>query len=160
VSDDQRKQLEDQAYEKAMKYELDYGCCPQCVLATVQEVIGIVDNQTVKASHGLSGGGGLTGEGVCGALSGGLLALSAKYGRDRDKLDKGRYINNFKKARELTERFRREFGGLTCKELQQKFTGRTYDMWDAGEYKAFDDARGRQCANATGTVTRWVVEML
>ena len=33
-------------------------------------------------------------------------------------------------------------------------------MWDAGEYKAFDDARGRQCANATGTVTRWVVEML
>ena len=114
MSDDQRKQLGDQAYEKAMKYELDYGCCPQCVLATVQEVIGIVDNQTVKASHGLSGGGGLTGEGVCGALSGGLLALSAKYGRDRDKLDKGRYINNFKKARELTERFRREFGGLTC----------------------------------------------
>ncbi len=160
MSDEHRKKLGEQAYAKAMACELDYGCCPQCVLATVQEVIGIVDDQTVKASHGLSGGGGLTGEGVCGALSGGLLALSAKYGRDRDKLDKGRYINNFKKARELTERFRQEFGGLTCKELQQKFTGRTYDMWDAGEYQAFDAARGKQCANATGTVTRWVVEML
>ena len=160
MSNEEEQTLAERAYSKAMNYELAYGCCPQCVLATVQETVGIVDDQTVKASHGLSGGGGLVGEGVCGALSGGLLALSAKYGRDRDKLDKGRYMNNFKKARELTERFRSEFGGLTCKELQQQFTGRTYDMWDAGEYKAFDDARGKQCAHATGTVTRWVVEML
>ena len=152
--------LGEQAYAKAQQYELDYGCCPQCVLATVQETVGIVDDQTVKASHGLSGGGGLLGEGVCGALSGGLLALSAKFGRDRDKLDRGRYINNFKKAKELTERLRAEFGGVTCKELQQQFTGRTYDMWDAAQYQAFSDARGEQCARATGTVTKWVVEML
>jgi C_GCAxxG_C_C family probable redox protein len=160
MTDEGRKMLAEQAYEKALKYELDYGCCPQCVLATVQETLGIVDDQTVKASHGLSGGGGLLGEGVCGALSGGLLALSAKYGRDRDKLDKGRYINNFRKAKELTERFRDEFGGVTCRELQQRFTGRTYDMWNADEYKAFDEARGNRCAHATGTVTKWVVEML
>ena len=152
--------LGQQAYEKALQYELDYGCCPQCVLATVQETMGVVDDQTIKASHGLSGGGALLGEGVCGALSGGLMALSAKYGRDRDKLDRGRYINNFKKAKELTERFRQEFGGVTCRQLQQQFTGRTYDMWNADEYKAFDDARGQQCAHATGTVTKWVIGML
>jgi C_GCAxxG_C_C family probable redox protein len=152
--------LGEQAYAKALQYELDYGCCPQCVLATVQETIGIIDDQTVKASHGLSGGGGLLGEGVCGALQGGLLALSAKYGRDRDKLDSGRFINNFKKAKELTERFRKEFGGVTCQQLQKQFTGKTYDMWNAEEYKAFDTARGQKCAHATGTVTKWVVEML
>lgn len=88
------------------------------------------------------------------------MALSAKHGRDRDKLDKGRCINNFKKARDLAERFRAEFGGVTCQELQRQFTGRTYDMWNAEEYKAFDDARGKQCACATGTVTKWVIEML
>ncbi len=157
---EQRQALGEQAYAKALKYELDYGCCPQCVLATVQETVGIVDDQTVKASHGLSGGGALMGEGVCGALTGGLMALSTKYGRDRDKLDRGRYINNFKKSKELTERFRQEFGGLTCRQLQQQFTGRTYDMWNADEYKAFNDARGQQCAHATGMVTKWVVEML
>ncbi len=157
---EQKLSLGEQAYEKALKYELDYGCCPQCVLATVQETIGIVDDQTIKASHGLSGGGALSGEGVCGALTGGLMALSAKYGRDRDKLDRGRYINNFKKAKELTERFQREFGGVTCRQLQKQFTGRTYDMWNAEEYKAFSDARGLKCANATGTVTKWVIEML
>ena len=88
------------------------------------------------------------------------MALSAKHGRDRDKLDKGRCINNFKKARDLAERCRAEFGGVTCQELQRQFTGRTYDMWNAEEYKAFDDARGKQCACATGTVTKWVIEML
>ena len=150
----------EQAYEKALKYELDYGCCPQCVLATVQETIGIVDDQTIKASHGLSGGCALSGAGICGALTGGIMALSAKYGRDRDKLDRGRCINNFKKTKELSERFEQEFGGLTCSELQRQFTGRTYDMWNAEEYKAFSDARGLKCANATATVTKWVVEML
>lgn len=143
-----------------MQYELDYGCCPQCVLAAVQETAGIVDDGTIKASHGLSGGGGLMAQGACGALTGGLLALSAKFGRDRDKLDKGRCINNFKKTRALVERFRAEFGGITCEALQKQFTGRSYDLWNAEEYKAFDAVRASRCAHATGTVTKWVIEML
>jgi C_GCAxxG_C_C family probable redox protein len=160
MADEEKQQLAVQAYQKALKYELDYGCCPQCVLAAVQETVGIIDDSTIKASHGLSGGGGLMGKGACGALTGGLMALSAKRGRDRDKLDKGRFVNNFQKGKELVERFRTEFGGITCEELQQRFTGRTYDMWNADEYKAFNQARGNQCAEATATVTKWVVEML
>lgn len=103
---------------------------------------------------------GLSGQGACGALSGGLLALSAKRGRDRDKLDRGRFIGNFQKGAELVALFRNEFGGVTCAELQERFTGRTYDMWKPDEYQAFNDARGQKCAVATATVTRWVVEML
>ena len=160
MSDDPKQTIAEQAYHKALQYELDYGCCPQCVLAAVQETIGIIDDHTIKASHGLSGGGGLMGKGACGALTGGLMAISAKRGRDRDKLAKGRFVNNFQKGKELVERFEKEFGGITCEELQKRFTGRTYDMWNAEEYRAFDQARGQQCAHATATVTRWVVEML
>lgn len=160
MNSEEKQALAAQAYEKAVNYELAYGCCPQCVLATIQETVGFVDDATIKASHGLSGGGGLVGLGACGALTGGLMALSSKFGRDRDKLDKGRCINNFKKNKELVERFRTEFGGITCEDLQKQFTGRTYDMWKAEEYQAFDDARGKRCAHATGTVTKWVVEML
>jgi C_GCAxxG_C_C family probable redox protein len=160
MDSDEKEALADQAYQKALQYELNYGCCPQCVLATVQETVGFVDDNTIKASHGLSGGGGLMGQGACGALTGGLMAISAKYGRERDKLDSGRGINNFKKSRELVERFRQEFGGITCEDLQKQFTGRTYDMWNADEYKAFSDARGEQCAHATALVTRWVVKIL
>lgn len=156
---EEKQALLDAAYVKAEKYEYDYGACPQCVLATIQELVGGIDDATIKAVHGLSGGGGLMSEGACGALTGGLVAISAKYGRDRDKMDKGRYINNFKKCKELVERFKAEFGGVTCAQLQQQFTGKTYDMWNAEEYKAFNDARGHKCAHATGKVTQWVIEM-
>lgn len=152
--------LAEKTYEKAVTYELDYGCCPQCVLSAVQEAVGLVDDQTIKASHGLSGGGGLMGEGTCGALAGGLIALSAKRGRDRDKLHRGRAINNFNKGRELVDKFRQEFKGVTCEALQKNFTGKTYDMWNAEEYAQFNKERGMKCAHASGTVARWVIEML
>ena len=32
----EKQALAEQAYQKAMQYELDYGSCPQCVLATVR----------------------------------------------------------------------------------------------------------------------------
>lgn len=160
MGNDEKLTLAERAYQTALQYELSFGCCPQCVLTTVQETVGYVDDNTIKASHGLSGGGGLMGQGACGALTGGLMAISAKFGRERDKLGSGRGINNFKKTRILVERFREEFGGITCEDLQKQFTGRTYDMWNADEYKAFDSARGMQCAHATALVTKWVVEML
>jgi C_GCAxxG_C_C family probable redox protein len=152
--------LADEVYESAVCYELDYGCCPQCVLTAIQEAVGLVDDQTIKASHGLSGGGGLMGQGTCGALAGGLMALSVKRGRDREKFNKGRFINNFSKGRELVEKFRQEFDGITCEDLQKNFTGKTYDMWNPKEYSQFDKERGMKCAHASGTVARWVIEML
>lgn len=155
-----KEAIAEEIYETAVCYEIDYGCCPQCVLAALQENVGIIDDQTIKASHGLSGGGGLMGQGTCGALSGGLLALGAKRGRDRDKLHKGRGISNFNKGRELVEKFREEFNGVTCEDLQKNFTGKTYDMWDAKQYAEFSKDRGIKCAHASGMVARWVFEMM
>lgn len=155
-----KQELGAAAYQKALDYDLKYGCCPQCVLTAVQETVGVVDDGMIKASHGLSGGGGLMGAGACGALTGGLLALGARYGRDRDKLDRGRGMADFQRGKVLVEKFRGEMGGITCEDLQRQFTGRTYNLWDAGEYKAFGEARGQQCAHASGLVARWVVEML
>lgn len=155
-----KPELAEQAAQLAKRYEFDYGCCPQCVLAAVQETVGGISDETIKASHGLSGGGGLSGIGLCGSLVGGLIALGTKRGRDRDKFAKGKFISNFRAADELIGRFREEFGGTTCRELQQRFTGRTYDMWNSEEYKAFTDARGEQCADTAAFVTRLVMEKL
>lgn len=156
----EKEQLAEQAAHLAYQDELKFGCCPQCVLKAVQSTVGYVTDETIKASHGLSGGGGLMGLGACGALTGGLLALSAKRGRDHDKFEKGKFVGNFRLGQELVKRFEEEFGGVTCQQLQLRFTGQTYDMWDEEQYQAFTDARGSQCADATARVTRWVVEML
>ena len=156
----EKSTLADQAYEVAASYELDYGCCPQCVLSAVQDIAGVIEDQTIKAAHGLAGGGGLLGQGTCGALTGGLMALSSKKGRSRDKFDNGRFINNYDKCRILVEKFRKEFGGITCEDLQKQFTGKTFDLWNHEEYAQFDRDRGYKCAHTTGTVTRWVMEMI
>jgi len=155
-----KQELAEQASQQAYHDEIEFGCCPQCVLKAVQSTVGYVSDETIKASHGLSGGGGLMGLGACGALTGGLLALSAKRGRDHDKFAKGKFVGNFRLGQELVNRFQQEFGGVTCQDLQQKFTGQTYNMWDESQYHAFTEARGKKCAEATATVTRWVVEML
>jgi C_GCAxxG_C_C family probable redox protein len=152
--------LADEVYETAVCYKLDHGCCPQCVLRAVQEAVGLVDDQTIKASHGLTGGGGLMGQGTCGALAGGLMALSIKNDRDRGKYNQGRLPDNFSEGRELVEKFLQEFDGVTCEELQKNFTGKIYNMWDAKEFSQFDKERGMKCAHAAGTVARWVIEML
>lgn len=155
-----KEDLAARAYGRAFDLDAKYGCCPQCVLTAVKETVGGVSDDTIKASHGLSGGGSLMGSGACGALTGGLLALGTRKGRDADKLDRGRGMANFQIGRKLVERFEQEFGGITCQQLQQRFTGRTWDFWQPEEYKAFSEARGDQCARATGLVTRWVIEML
>ncbi len=159
-SEAEKEALAEEAWQRALDYELEFGCCPQCVLAVVQELLGGVSDDLIKASHGLSGGCALEGKGACGALSGGLVALSTRAGRDRDKLHAGRGMGNFQLGKELAEAFRKEFGGFTCEDLQKAFTGRTYDMWKPEEYAAFSRARGSKCAEATAWVTRWVVRRL
>lgn len=154
------EQLADQAYQRAFELDAKYGCCPQCVLTALKETVGGVSDELIKASHGLSGGGSLMGHGTCGALTGGLLALGTRRGRDADKLDKGRGMANFQAGRQLVERFEKEFGGTSCRELQERFSGRTWDFWRPEEYKGFSTARGDHCAHTTGLVTRWVIEML
>jgi C_GCAxxG_C_C family probable redox protein len=156
----EREKLAQQAYDRAFDLDAKYGCCPQCVLTAIKEVTGEVSDDLIKASHGLSGGGALVGSGICGALTGGLLALGAKLGREADKLDKGRGIGNFQAGRKLVDRFQREYEGLTCEHLQQRFSGRTWDFWNGAEYKGFSDARDDKCAHATGLVAKWVIEML
>ncbi|MEO5349259.1 MAG: C-GCAxxG-C-C family protein [Magnetococcus sp. YQC-3] len=151
-------ELATEAASKARQYELDYGSCPQCILRAVGEVLGGIDDATIKAAHGLAGGGALSGVGTCGAVTGGLLALSIRFGRDKDAMEKGRFLNNFKKGKALVDRFRARFGGITCAELQEQFTGRQFDLWQPAEFKAFDAARGSQCADATGAVAAWVTE--
>jgi C_GCAxxG_C_C family probable redox protein len=149
-----------QAYDIAYELDVKYGCCPQCVLTAIKQTTGYVTDETIKASHGLSGGGGLMGEGACGALTGGLLALGALHGRDADKLHRGRGITNFNATKQLVEKFKQEYGGISCEHLQKEFSGRTWDMWKPEEYKGFSDKRGDKCAHATGLVTRWVTEIL
>lgn len=49
---------------------------------------------------------------------------------------------------------------MTCEQLQQAFTGKTYDMWEPEKYQAFSDVRGDPCARTGEFVTRWVAQRI
>ena len=152
----------EKAYSLAYENEQKYGCCPQCVLAAIQDVMGIVDDATFKASHSLAGGGALMTNGTCGALIAGMLALSAKFGRDRENFGNGHYTKSYKIAKQLYIKFVAEYGSPICAEVQTGLFGRSFNMWDGKDYKAFEEAGAHRdkCPGVAGSVAGWTVEIL
>lgn len=153
----------EKAYSLAFKYEAEYGSCPQAVLRAIYEVFNIKGIEIViKAAHALAGGLGLSGNGTCGALSGGALALSIFYGRSIEDMGKGRFLKSYAKAKELYDRFVKEFGSCICKDVQTKIFGRSFNLWDPEDFKKFEEMGGHRdkCPDVTGKVAKWVAEIL
>ncbi len=152
----------EKVYKLAFDYDSKYGNCPQCVIAAIGEVFFLNLDELFKAGHGLAGGLGLSGRGTCGALSGGAMVLSHFYGRERKDFDKGRFLKSHKMMKKLYDKFVEEFGGCTCREVQKKIFGRSYNLWDPEDFKRFEQAGGHKdkCPDVTGKVARWVAETL
>lgn len=158
----EKQELAKKAYQLAYDYDVEYGCCPQCVLLAVKETIGYVTDDVIKASHTLSGGGGLLGYGSCGAITGGLLALGAKFGRDVEGFGKGKYMKSFMSAKKLIKLVEDEFDdACTCDDVQKNCHGKTYNMWDAKEITELKNEEFvNYCAHMTGKIAEWCVEMM
>jgi C_GCAxxG_C_C family probable redox protein len=162
ISVPNRKETLEQVYTRAFEYERKFGSCPQCVLAAIQDVFGMVDNEVFKAGHALAGGLGLTTNGTCGALSGGVMALCCKHGRTREDFAKGRHLKSYQLGKRLYDRFVQEYGSCICRDVQKRIFGRSFNLWDAKEYAEFERAGGHndKCPTVTGNVAMWVAEIL
>jgi C_GCAxxG_C_C family probable redox protein len=149
------------AYEMGFKFEREYGNCSQCVFAAVSDVRGKSNDEIFKAIDGLAGGVGRSTNGTCGALSGGVVAISLSYGRQAFS-NPGQKEKCAKLAKKLHDRFIEEYGSVLCKDIQTKIMGRSYDMWDPKDRQEFDKAGGHtdKCPDVVGKAARWVVEML
>jgi C_GCAxxG_C_C family probable redox protein len=123
------KKEKSQATEKRVHALMEtYHNCAQCTLVAIMEASGFNNDELAKASSGFAGGiGGM--QSVCGALTGGALALGLKYGRDVSYLD-GPAEAALKKQEESIEQvarlvkwFEREFGSIICLELRKLHMG-------------------------------------
>ncbi len=163
MAEDHRQLLED-IYNRAYEYEGKYGACPQAVLAALQDFFDGIDDPVIKAAHAFAGGGALSGEGTCGALVGGLAAISSYYGRERSQFGQKTAARkkNFSYSRQLHQKFTKEFGGVTCAEVQKNVVGRSYKLWDPEDYQKFEKAGGHddKCTNVSGQVACWTAEIL
>jgi len=160
IEDKQR--ILDEVYRLAYEYEGTHGCCPQCVLAAIHDVLGIGGDDLFKAAHGLAGGGGLTGQGTCGALVGATLAVGARHGRERADFANGPHVPSYALAKRVYDSFVEEFGSPICADVQHSTMGRSYDMWDQTDFNAFlaDGGHADKCTNVAGTAARIAAELL
>jgi len=91
--------------------------CAEIVLLTVTRGWKMRSKLIPRVATPFGGGIGRQG-GVCGALSGGVVAIGARYGRDVPK-DLEARDKSYALTRELFRRFKEEFGGIDCYDLIQ-----------------------------------------
>jgi len=153
----------EEVYNLAFKYEAERGSCPQCVLAAIMEVLDIGDPDTIKSVDAMAGGTALSTEGTCGALVGGLMAISSIVGRSYEDFSVGeRKRRVFLYSKKLYDKFIKEYGSLLCKDVHKKLFGRTFKLLDPKEYAEFEKAGAHvdKCPDVSGKVARWTAEII
>jgi C_GCAxxG_C_C family probable redox protein len=96
------------------KFSEGYNCA-QSVLYSYSDALGLDKNTALEMACGFGAGMGRKGE-VCGAVSGGIIVIGAKYGRG-DKDDRTATELTYKKTRELMDRFEKKHGTFICRKL-------------------------------------------
>ncbi len=157
-----KSKLIEEVGERAYEYEKDYHGCAQSALKALQEHLNIGDDLTFKAASALAGGGGRMG-GVCGALLGGMMAISLAFGREKmePSEDSAGYETAHNFAGELGDKFREAFGGITCREVQKSFFGRSFDLRNPDERKLFHSLGAyEKCPEVVRAAARLAAEII
>jgi C_GCAxxG_C_C family probable redox protein len=149
-------------YDLAFAYERDYGCCSQCVLAALQDELGVGDDGLLRASHTLAGGGAVTVTGTCGALAGALLAVGSVHGRERADFGAGPHAESFRQGKRVIDAFVEEFGSPLCADVQARLMGRSFNLLDPEDFRAFEAAGGHtdKCTHVVGVAAQIAARIL
>lgn len=152
------------AAEHGGEYERMYRSCGQCTVAAVQDALGIRNDFVFKCASSLGGGIGKLCDGSCGAYTGSVLMIGLFWGRVRSKFDDDQ--ENRRTADKLTalvhERFMREYGSVTCREIHDRLFGRRFDLWSDADKEAFDaaGAHTEKCTSVVAKAASWTTEII
>ena len=156
------EEISSSAFENAKQHELKSGNCPQCTIAGIFEALYIENDDVFRAATGLADGVGLTGDGHCGALSGGTIAISYLFGRRKE--DFGDVLKQLKACRlskKLHDQFVEKYGTCRCVDIQNKFFGRFFNLYDPAEFKEATKAgMPEKCSTLVGEVARMATQII
>ena len=88
-------------------------CCAEASLLAIAESKGIHSELIPKIATGFCGGVART-RGMCGALSGGIIAINLWYGRNTPDVS---HDPNYAMIQKLLRTFQEQFGATSCYEL-------------------------------------------
>jgi C_GCAxxG_C_C family probable redox protein len=152
------------AYQLGKEYERNYRGCSQCVIAALQDVLDVRNDDVFKAATGLAGGTGLTCDSGCGAYTGAVLVLGLLLGRERNNFSdpEGVRFKTHQLVRKYREKFIQEYGSVVCRDIQNKILGRYYYLPDPQEFEKFHNAGAHDihCPEVVGKAAKWMAEVI
>jgi C_GCAxxG_C_C family probable redox protein len=132
--------LKKELSEKAVTlFEEGYNCA-QSVLLTMFEHWNGKDEVIPKVATGFGGGIGRCGS-VCGALTGGVMALGIKYGTNEPSLEKR--LKAYELAQKFYKRFEKQHGSVLCRELIGYDLSKPEELDEVNKAKVFEE----KCTN-------------
>jgi len=138
--------------EKAAKNFSEGYNCAQSVLLTMFEYWNGKSELVPKIATGFGGGIGRCGS-VCGALTGGVMALGIRCGTNEPVLEKR--LKAYESARKLYKHFEKQHGTVLCRELIGYDLSNPKELEKARKSKVFEE----KCANYIETVVEALLEI-
>ena len=108
--------------EKAREYlNSGWHCSEGILLAVGEHYLDEINPGVLRSSTAFAGGVGGTNEELCGALAGGLILISALYGRTDPQTSDDRCMDL---AAAYRARFLEHFGHIRCADLKEHWIGK------------------------------------
>jgi C_GCAxxG_C_C family probable redox protein len=138
--------------ERAKKmFGADGLFCAESVLAAVSEEAGIISPLIPRIATGFCGGVART-RGICGAVTGGIMALGILYGRDNAEQS---YETVYEKVQQFLQAFEEEYMSINCFEL----TGCDLSK-EEGRQAFVEKNMMEKCRQFTGRAASLVAELI
>lgn len=173
MSGDEKEQLINKIGQAAYENEVTFHGCAQATLIALQQHLHLVDSASFKAIfkaiNSLCAGLGRTGEGTCGPLVAGVMAIGLAYGREmQDNLrpahESADYLESQRRTGILFDRFKAFYGGVQCRDLQKHLLRRAYNMRDPKDLAELHLIRdvhercGEECRKGAELAARVILE--
>jgi C_GCAxxG_C_C family probable redox protein len=132
--------------EKAISYFKQSFNCSQAVFTAFRQEDAIDENAALRLSTVFGAGVACTGTGLCGAVSGALMAISMKYGRE-DVSGVDAKLKTYEMAKKFMDDFKTAQGSCICEEIIKINIGTPENLKKAADMKIFET----KCLDAVKT---------
>ena len=124
--------------ELAIEYEAKYKGCGQCTFLAIVDALrwgGLeiiprdMEDRLFSGLSLLTGGVGLSGEGTCGAVASGTVAIGLALGLGRESINESLFRQSCAIVRDaLLDKYYQKYNSMLCKDIQRKFFGKAWDL--------------------------------
>ncbi len=164
--DERKITLMKTAYRLGFMNEKQFKGCAQGTLRAFFEMTGEWEPLLFQSASGFSGGMAVSGDGVCGGYSGGLLYMGSIVGRRLEEMlvdgDKVAQYKAYEMAQKLRDRFLQTYGSVICSEVHKQIFGKSYCLRTKAVKNEFEAAGAHRdkCTHVIGTVCAYIAEIL